>query len=75
MLSQAADDCRIRRIYAIGRALSNAQLQAKQKVILESRGLSSKFLGGTKVVMVAADTLDDVPAEILTEVQSIHELK
>jgi hypothetical protein len=75
MLSRAADDCRIRRIYALGRASCNAQLQAKQKVILESRGLSYKSLSGTKVVMVAAEKLDDVPAEILTEVQSIHELR
>lgn len=65
---QAAHNPKTQRIYALGRASCNAQLRQKQKEILESRGLSSDFLSKPTVLMVAAETWDDVPADILTEV-------
>lgn len=72
LLCQTAHDSKVQRIYALGRASCNAQLQEKQKASLESRGLPSDFLSDPKVLMVAAETWDDVPAETLKEVQSVH---
>lgn len=68
LLYQTAHDPKIKRIYALGRSPLHTHLQAKQKAILEFRGLSSEFLDSPKVVMVAAETLDNVPMETLTEV-------
>jgi hypothetical protein len=70
LLSQTAQDPTIQRIYALGRARSLAHLGEKHKMALESRGLSSELLNDPKVVLVVAETLDEVTVETLAEVRS-----
>ena len=68
MLHQLAQDTSIAGIYALGRASDIKHLRERQRSALESRGLSGEILKNPKIVLIPAETLNDVPEEILEEV-------
>lgn len=68
MLHQLAQDTSVARIYAIGRASDVKHLRERQHSALEGRGLSGSLLKDPRIVLIPAETLDDVPDDILQEV-------
>jgi Male sterility protein len=68
MLHQLAQETSVARIYAMGRASDTEHLRDRQRSALEGRGLSGVILQTPRIVLIPAETLDNVPEKILEEV-------
>ena len=68
MLHQLAQDTTIHRIYAMGRASDDDQLRARQRAVLEDRGLPTNILDDSRIILLAAEVMGEIAEERSAEV-------